>query len=253
MNSQIATHLRNKLHSNAIGIFTKTNDSSIIEAAAISNIDFLILDMEHSSTSQSTIVNHIRSASLHSCPTIVRVTGVDSNEIGTALDSGATGVQVPNISTAEEAQNAVNAARFHPIGNRGVCRFVRSAQYGAMNKKLYFEESNKNLLILQVEGELGIENLDKILAVDGYDVLFIGPYDLSQSIGDPGNLESPKLLELIANVIKKSKDAGKFVGLFTDSNQMLLNYKKIGVNYMTYSVDMDILRASLDKIVEDYR
>ena len=62
-----------------------------------------------------------------------------------------------------------------------------------MNKKLYFEESNKNLLILQVEGELGIENLDKILAVDGYDVLFIGPYDLSQSIGDPGNLESPKL------------------------------------------------------------
>ena len=107
--------------------------------------------------------------------------------------------------------------------------------------------------ILQVEGELGIKNLDKILEIDGYDVLFIGPYDLSQSIGDPGNLESPRLLNLIANVIEKSKTAGKFVGLFTDSTKALLNYKKIGVNYMTYSVDMDIFRASLDRIVGDYR
>ena len=176
-----------------LGIFSKTTDSSFIEAIGLSGLDFVIIDQEHGPVQRERLYDHIRAAKAGKIKPIVRVSGNNHNLIGSALDAGALGVQVPNISSAEEAKTAIDAARFYPIGNRGVCRFVSAASYGEKDKAEYFTESNKNLLILQVEGKEGVENLQEILSLKGFDILFIGPYDLSQSLGFPGQISHPKV------------------------------------------------------------
>ncbi|MDH0727297.1 aldolase [Stutzerimonas stutzeri] len=223
-----------------VGIFSKTIDSAFVEAAGLSGLDFIILDQEHGPLSLDTIHNHVRAAQITPISSIVRVKGVDSHAIGAALDSGADGVQVPNINNAEQAAAAVRAARFHPVGQRGVCRFVRAAAFGNQDKADYFSKSNEKLVILQVEGLEGIRNLDEILSVPGFDVLFVGPYDLSQSVGKPGQVDSPEVVELIQDIAKKAKSSGVLLGAFCDTKDNAMLLKNEGFRYLAYSVDMNI-------------
>lgn len=231
-----------------VGIFSKTVDSSFIESLGFTGLDFVIIDQEHGPVDNITLQNHIRAAKVGGLKSIVRVKGVDANAIGTALDSGADGVQVPNISKAEEAKKAVEAARFHPGGNRGVCRFVKAANFGSVPKASYFEEANTKLLILQVEGREGIENLDEILEIPGYDILFIGPYDLSQSLGIPGQIDHPKMKEVMKGVIEKAKKKDKMLGTFSDQLETAKELKKLGFEYLSYSVDVNIFLEAVRRI-----
>lgn len=223
-----------------IGIFSKTTDSNFIESLGYSGMDFVILDQEHGPITNETLHNHVRAAKVGGIKSIVRVKGVDANAIGSALDAGADGVQVPNISTAEEAKSAVTAAKFHPLGSRGVCRFVKAAEFGSTLKGDYFESANEKMLILQVEGKEGIDNLDEILKVEGFDVLFIGPYDLSQSIGIPGQIDHPKMEKLMNEVLEKATSKGKHLGTFADSIPSARKLYKKGFEYLSYSVDVNI-------------
>ena len=125
-----------------IGIFCKTTDSSFIEILSNTNINFCILDMEHGPANHETIINHIRSLKGSSTSAIVRVKSLDRHLIGSVLDWGADGVQIPNISTSHQAEIAVNSARFFPDGERGVCRYVRAADYSNKDKSSYFKDEN---------------------------------------------------------------------------------------------------------------
>ncbi|UCZ56942.1 hypothetical protein LGV61_01320 [Desulfurispirillum indicum] len=233
--------LLEKLRQNTcLGIFSKTTDSSMVEAAGFGGLDFIILDLEHGPISTETLVHHIRAARLTPMAPIVRVKGVDPHAIGAVLDSGAEGVQVPNINTPEQAEAAVKAARFYPSGCRGVCRFVRAAAYGSQKKQDYFQGANEKLVILQVEGMAGVRNLDAILDVPGFDVLFVGPYDLSQSVGKPGEVDSPAVLSLMAEIAAKARNKGILLGAFCDTQNNAELLKKQGFTYIAYSVDMNI-------------
>lgn len=223
-----------------VGVFSKTVDSNFVEALGFAGMDFVILDQEHGPIHNETLHNHVRAAKVGGMTSIVRVKGVDANAIGAALDSGADGVQVPNISTAGEAERAVKAARFYPQGNRGVCRFVKAAEFGSTPKENYFGEANKKLLILQVEGKEGIGNLDEILEIEGFDILFIGPYDLSQSLGIPGQIDHPEMEKLMKEVSEKASKKGKRLGTFADSINTANNLQQKGFEYLSYSVDINI-------------
>ncbi len=223
-----------------LGVFNKTIDSNFIEATGLSGLDFVILDMEHGSANLETMHNHVRAAIITNILPIIRVKDINAHSIGSALDTGALGIQVPNISTAEEAQAAVKAARFYPKGMRGVCRFVKSGKFGSIQKDEYFNDANESLLILQVEGTEGINNLDEILNIKNFDILFVGPYDLSQSIGKPGQVESPEVLELMSEIIKKANKKGILVGSFSDSYERNKSLIKEGFSYIAYSVDVNI-------------
>jgi 4-hydroxy-2-oxoheptanedioate aldolase len=247
-------HFRLKLETgNVFGIFSKTSDSSIVEAAGLAGLDFIILDMEHGLSTTETITHHVRAALLTGMAPIVRVNGVNPHAISSALDMGAVGVQVPNISTAEEARQAVKAARFYPEGMRGVCRFVRSANYGGIAKEDYFQYANKTIVILQVEGMDGIKNLDEILEVEGYDILFIGPYDLSQSLGIPGQIDAPEILLLMQEVSSKARSYGRHLGTFCDSLTNSHRFVNTGFNYMSYSVDVSIFRETICNLIGSFR
>lgn len=234
-----------------VGIFSKTTDSNFIEAAGLSGLDFIIIDQEHGPVGNERLYDHLRASSVSGMKGIVRVRELNHNAIGSALDAGADGVQVPNISTVEDANLAIKAARFYPLGQRGVCRFVKSASFGSLEKREYFDKSNQRLLILQVEGKVGINNIDQILDLEGYDILFIGPYDLSQSLGIPGQIHDEKILDTINELISKAKDKNKKIGLFCDDLEFAIKMRKKGVDYLAYSVDINLFQNACKQIKED--
>lgn len=231
-----------------LGLFSKTTDSNFIEATGLSGMDFIILDQEHGTVNSERLLDHIRASKVGNLMSLVRVPYLNANYIGKSLDAGADGVMIPNISSPEEASLAIEYAKFYPLGNRGVCRFVKAADFGIMDKEKYFKTENKKLIILQIEGEKGIENIDDILQIQGYDYIFIGPYDLSQSLGLPGDIFHEKVLAEISKIILTSKQYGKKVGIFTDTQHGLRMYEELGVELIAFSVDINIYIEALKSI-----
>ncbi len=233
---------RNKISNgeNVYGMFMKTNDPMFVEAVGISGFDYVILDMEHGPVTIENQQNNIRAAEARNTVPIIRLKDRGENTIGKALDIGAYGIQVPQIKNAEEAKRVVKFAKFYPYGMRGVCRFVRAADYSNMDRYEYFEGSKDILIILQLEGIDAIKNLDEILEVDGIDILFIGPYDLSQSLGIPGQVNNPVVVNAMKDIVKKAKEKGKVIGTFVDTFEDLKMWREIGVQYLSYSVDVGV-------------
>lgn len=223
-----------------IGIFSKTTDSNLVEAISVSGLDFMIFDQEHGPVDLSTLHNHVRAAQLGGMKSIIRVKENNHNFIGSALDAGVDGVQIPNIGGYDEARMAIEAAKFYPQGQRGLCRFVKAAKFGTEDKQDYFVSANKKLVILQIEGKKGIEAIDEILSLDGFDILFIGPYDLSQSLGFPGEIDHPVVQEAIENLVVKTKSRNIKLGTFVDEKTKIKTMKEKGFKYIAYSVDLNL-------------
>lgn len=236
----------------SIGFFSKTLDSSFVESAGYAGIDFIILDMEHGPATIETIQSHVRAAIISGIVPVVRVPGFEGNEISKALDVGALGVQIPNVTSVHQVEQIIEKARFYPLGSRGVCRFVKAAKYGEEDKSQYFHQANKNLIIIQIEGENALKSLDDILAVDGFDILFIGPYDLSQSLGIPGQIEHERVLNLMKTIIEKAHAKKKMIGVFVDSYEQLKKWKELKLNYYAYSVDVALFVQALKSMKDEF-
>lgn len=236
-----------------VGIFMKTGDPAFVETAGYAGLDFAILDMEHGPVSYETMQNNIRAAQAAGIFPIVRVEALSDIAIAKALDIGAMGVQVPQVSTREEAERAVRFAKYHPLGERGVCRFVRAARYSALPGKDYFKLANQTLVIIQLEGAEAIRNLDAILAVRGVDIVFIGPYDLSQSLGVPGETSHPKVVAAMRDIVKRAAARKVVTGTFTDSPETMRMWMQAGVKYISYSTDVGIFQEACKALALAYR
>lgn len=247
----IIESFRDKINSNVCvyGPFMKTADPMFVEAAGIAGFDFAILDMEHGPVSFENQQNNIRAASVRGMLPIIRVKDLAENTIGSALDIGAMGVQVPQVKTADEAKMVVHHAKFYPHGMRGVCRFVRAADYSNMDKKEYFKNSKDLIIIIQLEGMEAVKNIDEILEVEGVDIIFVGPYDLSQSLGIPGEVDNPLVVEKMKIIVDKAKAKGKIVGTFVDDMYMLKLWREVGVQYLSYNVDVGIFMEACKGLI----
>ena len=146
------------------------------------------------------------------------------------------------------ARAVVAAAKYHPLGSRGVCRFVRAADYGIRERGEHIADANRALVVLQVEGLEGISNLDTILDVEGFDVLFVGPYDLSQSVGRPGLVDHSEVLELISTIAEKSRRKGVALGSFADTPEALRRQAAMGFTYLSYGVDQNLFLQACSEI-----
>lgn len=226
----------------------KTSDPMFVEAVGIADFDFVILDTEHGPVSIENQQNNIRAAEARGTVPLIRLKDKSENTIGKALDIGAYGIQVPQINSAEEARQVVKFAKFYPYGYRGVCRFVRAADYSNMDRYEYFENSKDIVIILQLEGINAIKNLDEILDVEGVDILFIGPYDLSQSLGIPGQVNNPKVVSAMKEIVEKAKKKGKVIGTFVDTPEDMSLWKGLGLQYLSYSVDIGIFMDACRKL-----
>ncbi|MEX2606663.1 MAG: aldolase/citrate lyase family protein [Kiritimatiellia bacterium] len=231
-------HHRLRDHS-LLGPFSKTCDPNMVEALGFGGFDFIILDLEHGPNDIVNLGNLIRAAEHAGMYPVVRI--LDTHQIGRAFDLGAAAVQIPHISSAADARAATAAARFAPEGHRGVCRYVRAADHSAKEKSDYFATANDITVIAQVEGKAGLENLDEILEVPGIDVIFLGVYDLSQSLGFTGQVERPEVVDALKEVIKKCQKKGLPVGTFVESVDTAKRYRDLGVSYLCYAVDVGLL------------
>lgn len=253
MNDEMIKQFSKKLQTGAVfGPFMKTGDPAFVEAAGYGGCDFAVLDMEHGPVSLQEMQNNIRAAQVSGLLPIIRVSALSETAISQALDIGAGGVQVPQISTAAQARLAVKAAKFYPCGDRGVCRFVRAAHYSTMDKVKYFIEANRALMVIQIEGQEAVDNLDEILSVDGIDIIFIGPYDLSQSMGLPGQVTNPKVIEQMKKIVEHARKYRKIVGTFTDSPEMMKLWLDAGVQYISYSVDVGIFAKACADLKSEF-
>lgn len=235
------------------GPFMKTGDAAFVECAAHAGFDFAILDMEHGPVDFFHLQDLIRGAEAAGILPIVRTSDSSETAISKALDLGAKGVQIPQVQSAEEAKEVIKAAKYFPKGRRGVCRFVRAADYSSTPRNQYFEQANEALVILQVEGKQVLNHLDGILSVEGLDILFIGPYDLSQSLGVPGQVSHPAVVEAIRKIAQQAKQAGVVTGVFCDTFEAAALWRNAGIQYLSYSVDVGIFTDACAHIVKQLK
>jgi len=248
--------LKEKLDSGAsvIGPFCKITDPTVVEIAALSGFDFVIIDMEHGPYSFESAQNLIRAAEARGITPVIRITENAESLILRALDIGAKCIQIPKISTKEDALNAVKSANFHPKGERGMCRYVRAADYTAIEGKEHFTTANNYVqTIVHIEGLEGIKNLSHIVKIDGIDVIFLGPYDLSQSCGVPGDVYHDKVVECMKDAVHLAKQYGKTVGTFTEDKEKAKMWAELGVQYIAYAVDVGLLKNSFSDIVDSFK
>lgn len=254
MKTQLIRSFRDKLGKGyVLGPFSKTSDPAFVEVMGHAGMDFVILDLEHGPNSVQTLQNLIRAAELSELLPIVRVKEDRMSVIGEVLDIGAGGVQVPQVTTASQAREIVERAKFAPVGMRGVCRFVRAADYSSMDRFAYFQEANEALVVLQLEGLEAIGNVEEILGVSGVDIIFIGPYDLSQSLGVAGQIDHPDVVARMKQITALCQAKGVSVGTFTDTIEGAQRWIAAGIAYVSYSVDVGLFTDQCRHVVSKLR
>ena len=245
MNSTLKQRLNNQ--ETLLGTLSSLPSPEVTEIMAQAGFDWLFIDMEHGPFEVLMAQRMMMAAG--DCPCLVRVPGHSEVHIKKALDAGAAGLIIPQVSSAEQAEKVIGFAKYPPLGNRGVGG-GRAQGYGS-NLATYVEEANEQLLmVLQVEHIDGVNHIDEILEVDGIDVIFIGPYDLSASLGLTGQVGHPKVLEAIARVEAKCKAKGMPMGYFDVSPEGVLPYREKGYQLLTCGVDTGFLTGQARGVVE---
>jgi len=251
MSEEKTREFKKKLHRDfVLGLFSKTSDPGFIEVMGYAGFDFVIIDLEHGPNSVQSTQNLVRAAEIGGVLPIVRVKEDNWSVAGEVLDIGACGVQVPQVNGEKQALDVVQRVKFSPLGMRGVCRFVRAARYSSMDRFEYFREANENLVVAQIEGAEGLANLERIVKVEGIDVLFIGPYDLSQSLGVPGQIEHPEVENKMKEIVRTSLQRNIAVGTFVDTLENAVKWREAGVRYIAYSVDVGIFHDACKDLVK---
>lgn len=165
----------------------------MVEMIGYAGYDFVILDQEHVGVNPETLENMIRAAECAGVTPLVRVGGVQPDAILRALDAGAQGIVVPHVRSKTEAEQIVAAARYHPLGKRGISG-GRTTGFGRLTLPEYFERANREIMVaVMIEDQEGVEQLESILSVPGIDLVLEGAVDLSQSYGVPGQMQHPEV------------------------------------------------------------
>ena len=217
----------------AFGVSVMFPSPQIVEMVGKLGFDWVLIDCEHGSTSSESVEMMAMAAELTGITPIARPLSNTTEEILKVMDRGAMGVQVPHVNSAEDARRAVEAVKYHPQGVRGLAAGSRPANYGfGISMSDYVVEANRETLVcIQLEEAEAIRNLDEILKVEGVDVFFVGPSDLSQSLGYPGRSDVPEVREVINSTFAGIKSAGKVSGSAGNAGATK-DYLARGVRYL---------------------
>jgi 4-hydroxy-2-oxoheptanedioate aldolase len=236
------------------GPFLKIPASAPVELAGYAGFDFCIIDLEHGPFTFERAEELVRVAEMAGVASIIRTFDGQAPTLVRALDTGCDGVLVPNLKTRAETEMVVRGARFHPLGERGMDPHARAARYRTIPKERYFAEADQRLMLgVQIEGVTGVQNLDEIVEAKGTDLIFIGPYDLSQSLGMPGQIDAPPVVEKAKEIVASVRARGKSVGIYADNIEQARRWRSLGIQFIAISVDVYILMRALQGMVEALR
>lgn len=229
------------------GLLITVPSNEMVEMISDAGFDWLFLDLEHSPMSHETLLNLLRCVSPN-CLSAVRVPEATATDVARVLDAGAEAVIFPRVSTEAQARHAVSLCKYPPEGLRGV-GMGRGARYGK-DFTLYLQEANNSIAcIVQIEDATAVKNAAAIAAVPGVDALFIGPYDLSMSMGLPGEVTHPKIQEAITSVARL-KTPGLALGIFTANPETMKQYTNQGFRLLAGGIDTELIRGGARQILD---
>lgn len=228
------TKAKLKAGETVFGVFVRYPDAALVEVIGYQGWDFCVFDAEHGVIEPRDVENMTRAAELRDMTPIVRVTTNYAPVILRYMDSGVQGLLVPWITTAAEASKAVQAVKYHPEGIRGLAG-VRASEYGqGAPLGEYVKKANaETLVILQIETGGSVDNLHEIIKVAGIDVIFIGPNDLSHSLGVPGEIRHPAVLDAMQRVIDIVKDSPAALGIMVQNAASAREWRERGARFIS--------------------
>jgi 2-dehydro-3-deoxyglucarate aldolase/4-hydroxy-2-oxoheptanedioate aldolase len=214
------------------------------EVCAAAGVDWVLLDLEHGAGGEEQARGVIPAAASYGVPTIVRVESTERIRAGRLLDLGAAGIMFPRIDTPEQAAACVRHLRYPPAGDRGVATYNRMCQYGLDPGAL--DRSDADVLgVVQIETRPALEAVEEIAALDGVDVLFVGPRDLTHALGVPGQTQAPGYLAALDRVLAAAKGNGKAAGLLVSDGTAAARMTAAGWQFLAIGSDTTLLAAAV--------
>jgi len=221
----------------SFGIFIGFPSTAMVEMAGYNGFDAVVIDNEHGMFSEENVEHMIIAAENAGLTPLVRVVSGEPAEILKAMDRGARGVHVPQVDTREKAEKIVEAVKYPPMGKRGAAFSMRAARYGTIPVDQYLEQANEqSLVVIHVESEKAVANLEDIVTVKGIDMIYIGPTDLSVSLGCQGNIEHPDVLAAIDQIRETTKKHGIKLGIHVKDGDGARKRKEWGADYVCLTV-----------------
>jgi 2-dehydro-3-deoxyglucarate aldolase/4-hydroxy-2-oxoheptanedioate aldolase len=220
-----------------LGVFLQMASPVAAELAGVAGFDWAVIDLEHGTGSESDVLGQLLALHGTGVPAVVRVESASRLRIGRALDLGAAGVLVPQVNDAAQAGDVARWLRYPPSGARGVALSARGAGYGAAGHGDVDRLDRAVLGIVQVETAAAIEQVEAIAATDGVDALFVGPSDLSHSLGVPGAFDAPAYTDALRRVVDAAGSHGRALGAYVSSVGDLERYRALGFTLLTIAAD----------------
>lgn len=231
------------------GVFLNLGSPLAAELCARGGCDWLVIDLEHGTANESDLLEHLYAVAATETAAIVRPASGERLRIGRALDFGAEGIMVPRIDSADQAEEAVSFLRWPPDGARGLALLTRGAELGEVAHGSISALNQRVIGVIQVESPQAVANANEIAAIDGVDVLFVGPTDLSHSMGLPGRFDDPDFVEALRTVVAAADAHGKTAGILLRDASTLNDYRDLGFRFIGLGSDgafvVDGLRSVL--------
>lgn len=236
----------------SFGLFMGIPNTSVAELCAGAGFDWVLIDAEHGPFDINSILAHLQAIEPYPVSTIVRPVEGQVALIKQILDLGAQTLLIPMVETAEQAELMVKACRYPPQGIRGLgTSMARAAQWNRIPD--YLQKANEEVcLIVQIESVAALENIDSISATEGVDAVFIGPSDLSASMGFVGQPGHPEVVEAICRGFKSILDAGKQPGVLAVTKELVSTYINAGARFIGVGADTALFSNATRKLAAEY-
>lgn len=235
-----------------LGMFIESCSPYVVEATGYTGMDYIILDNEHSPIEAETTAELVKAAELVGVTPFARVREISRPAVLKLLDVGVQGLIVPNVKTVEEIKRLVMWSKYAPVGERGFCPSRKDGFGYKLNLSVAetLEHFNREtLLIPQCETVEALEHIDEIAATEGVDGIFIGPFDLSISMGIPGDFDNPVFLDALKRIVSAVHKHGKFTIMFAGTEKKALEAYANDNDSVAYSLDMDFYIKGLSAAV----
>ncbi len=248
-------NLKRKLKNNDVcfGTFIASNAPDTVEICGILGFDFIVIDAEHGYVSPETSLPMIRAAQGRNMTPIVRISENSEALVLRTLDTGAEGIHIPQINTVSDGEKAIRYSKYFPLGTRGLS-FHRACGYGTDDINKYLSSQNdETLVVFHCENEACLDDIDKIAAIEGLDVLIYGPFDMSQSMGIPGQVNHPDVEAGAQKMLDACKRNNVAAGIFCSDIKSAEERISQGFTYITVGVDCKVIADAYANIINGLR
>ncbi|KAA9394393.1 2,4-dihydroxyhept-2-ene-1,7-dioic acid aldolase [Kocuria coralli] len=225
------------------GCFAGMASPMAVEVMAAAGVDWVVLDLEHGGGGEEQVGPAVVAAGAYGASVLVRVETPERLRIGRVLDAGAAGVMIPRVESAEQVRSIMRHLRYPPRGDRGVATYNRSIRWG-LDKEALAQADDRVTTIVQIETLQALAEADEIAAIDGVDVLFVGPLDLSYAVGHPVDFEAPEFTEALARVLAAAERHQVAAGILCPGPEVAARRRREGFRFLAVGSDSTLLAAA---------